>query len=149
MDVAEDDLLELLLKRKDAERQIRIASGNCPIERLLDDFLKIPRIPKNENLLEYWETKKDLFPELYSLSNIVHAAPMTQVSVERLFSSMKFILSDLRTNLSHDILDDILLVRSNKELLLEKEETFVQEKRRRVELTPQSDESVCSESTGV
>lgn len=45
---------------------------------------------------------------------------MTQVSVERLFSAMKFILSDLRTNLNHDILDDILIVRTNKAFMKKK-----------------------------
>lgn len=149
MDAADcEDLVDLEIRRRDAEREERIASGSCPIEILLDNFLKIPRIQKKENLLHYWESRKDLFPELYTLSNIVHAVPMTQVSVERLFSSMKFILSDLRTNLSHDILDDILIVRSNKEFLYEKDEIVIQEKIKRVELTSQSEGSVCSESTG-
>jgi len=33
------------------------------------------------------------YPELYILAKIVFAVPSTQVSVERLFSGLKFILS--------------------------------------------------------
>lgn len=35
-------------------------------------------------------------PQLYRLATIVHAAPATQVSVERLFSGMAYILSSLQ-----------------------------------------------------
>lgn len=38
---------------------------------------------------------------------------MTQVSVERLFSAMKFIYSDLRGNLSPELVQDILIIRCN------------------------------------
>ena len=39
--------------------------------------------------------------------------PVTQVSVERLFSSMKFILSDQRLSTKQDLLEVILLLRAN------------------------------------
>ena len=42
--------------------------------------------------------------------------PVTQVSVERLFSSMKFILSDHRASMKQDLLDAILFLRANGQL---------------------------------
>ncbi|XP_043464663.1 zinc finger BED domain-containing protein 4-like [Leptopilina heterotoma] len=116
MELDEDvDLLSLEIQRRDAERQFRLSNGGVSqIESLLDEFAKTPKIPLKEDILKYWEVRKSSSPELYSLATIVHAAPMTQVSVERLFSGMKFIISDLRTNLSHDMIDDILIVRTNK-----------------------------------
>ena len=44
------------------------------------------------------------------------AMPVTQVSVERLFSSMKFILSDHRASMKQDLLDAILFLRANVQL---------------------------------
>ena len=52
----------------------------------------------------YWESQKIKEPELFLLSQVVLALPVTQVSVERAYSGLKFILSDLRSNLSADIL---------------------------------------------
>ncbi|KYQ47162.1 hypothetical protein ALC60_13794 [Trachymyrmex zeteki] len=66
-----------------------------------------------ESILEFWENKKLTMPELYKLSKIILAAPATQVSVERLFSALKFILSLLRSNLSKELVNDILVVRCN------------------------------------
>lgn len=48
---------------------------------------------------------------LYPLSLTSLAVPATQVSVERLFSGLKFILSPLRTNMGPELLDEIMLLR--------------------------------------
>lgn len=45
---------------------------------------------------------------------IVLSVPATQVSVERLFSGLKYILFLLRTNINENILEDQLLVRANR-----------------------------------
>ncbi|XP_060856315.1 uncharacterized protein LOC132934050 [Metopolophium dirhodum] len=60
-------------------------------------------------------------PELHELAKVVFSVPGTQVSVERLFSGLKFILSPYRTNISSSNLEDQLLVRTNR--LFEKKET--------------------------
>ena len=39
--------------------------------------------------------------------------PVTQVSVERLFSALKLLKSDLRNKLKDDIIGDVLLLRAN------------------------------------
>ncbi len=53
-------------------------------------------------------------PQFFQLSEVILAVPATQVSVERGFSSLKLILSPLRTNLDPKLSEDILLVRCNK-----------------------------------
>lgn len=55
---------------------------------------------------------------------VVLSVPATQVSVERLFSGLKFILSSLRTNNNKNILENQLLVRSNK-IFCRKEKRYV------------------------
>ncbi|XP_043479763.1 uncharacterized protein LOC122509629 [Leptopilina heterotoma] len=86
-------------RKRDAESQKRFSNVSS-ISKLLDDFEKIPSLDGDLDLLQYWECHKKSSPELYKLANVVHAAPMTQVSVERLFSGMRFIFSTLRENLT-------------------------------------------------
>lgn len=68
----------------------------------------------NINILNYWKIKNTEFRTLAVLANIVHAVPATQVSVERSFSALKFIYSDQRSQLSASNMENILLVKLNK-----------------------------------
>lgn len=77
------------------------------------NYLQANEVSFDTDLMEFWRESKQLWPALYELATIIHSVPATQVSVERLFSAMKFILNDLRTSLTGDILDDILLIRAN------------------------------------
>lgn len=55
-------------------------------------------------------------PELYELSQMVLAAPCTQVSVERSFSALSVILTDRRLRISDENLANILFVKLNDDL---------------------------------
>lgn len=72
------------------------------------------RLNRRSNILQFWNEQNNNQPELYKLAMIVLSVPATQVSVERLFSGLKFILSPLRTNTKEDILEDQLLVGANR-----------------------------------
>ena len=63
-----------------------------------------------------WKIIDTLDEPLLTTAKILSAMPVTQVSVERLFSSMKFILSDHRANMKQDLLDAILFLRANVQL---------------------------------
>jgi bifunctional polynucleotide phosphatase/kinase len=52
--------------------------------------------------------------ELAELAKIIYSVPSTQVSMERLFSGLKFILSPYRTSASSKNSEDQLLVRTNR-----------------------------------
>lgn len=106
----EEDLLGAFLDATDGNNINNTESRL--IEKYLYNFRKTQRIGAKDNLITWWENKKFHMPELYQLAMIIHAMPITQVSVERLFSSMKYIFSDLRGNLSPELLDDILVIRS-------------------------------------
>ena len=80
---------------------------------LLNSFANKPRLGKNENALQYWEQFKESKRELHEFSQVVLAVQTTQVSVERAFSSLKYILSPLRTSMSEQLLENILLIRRN------------------------------------
>ncbi|CAK1589123.1 unnamed protein product [Parnassius mnemosyne] len=83
-------------------------------------FLAEPLLKSTENVLSYWEKARVRFPFLYRLSSIVLAAPITQVSVERLFSSVKFVLSNYRLSMKDDVIEDLLFIR-NTSVLSKKE----------------------------
>lgn len=87
------------------------------IESIINDYIenigKTPRLQSSDNILEYWNLNKNSKPELYQLSQILMAVPATQVSVERLFSNLAFIYNPLRSRLSENVLETIILIRSN------------------------------------
>ena len=62
-----------------------------------------------------WNGIKQLEEPLLTTAKILSAMPVTQVSVERLFSSMKFILSDQRLSMTQELLESILYLRANAE----------------------------------
>lgn len=73
------------------------------------------RINSKNSVLQFWEDNKYAFKELYELAIIINGIPPTQSSIERLFSALNFIFSDRRARLKQKMLEDILLIYSNKD----------------------------------
>lgn len=85
------------------------------VKESLIEFLNEPLLDHSQNIFSYWKLKKKSFPLLYQLAQIVLSAPATQVTVERLFSSLKFVLSNLRMSFKDNLVDDILFIRNNSD----------------------------------
>lgn len=66
----------------------------------------------NQNYLTYWNSQ-DHLPELKFIAPVLITVPVTEVSVERLFSHLNFILSKRRSHLRGELLDAILKLRTN------------------------------------
>ena len=66
---------------------------------------------KIDSIFTFWENHDS--KTLSELAKVVIAVPTTQVFVERLFSGVKYILSDLRNGLAEDSLQAIMLQRLN------------------------------------
>jgi hypothetical protein len=47
------------------------------------------------------------------VAEIACALPVTQVSVERTFSGLRYVLNDVRMRLKDDIIDAIMVLRTN------------------------------------
>ncbi|KAL5246026.1 hypothetical protein ACI65C_013434 [Semiaphis heraclei] len=110
----EDDDLELFLSSQSSYSSLNSeTSSPNDISIALHNFNRVDRLHYKTNILSYWEEQKYDKPDLYKLACVVHAVPATQVSVERSFSGLKFILSDLRSSLSSEALDAIMIIRSN------------------------------------
>lgn len=67
--------------------------------------------PLDTNVIQYWYSKRFSDPTLSKLALIVHALPATQVSAERCFSILKFILSEYRTNIRSDTLENLMFLK--------------------------------------
>lgn len=88
---------------------------NYKFKGILNSYLNYEKGLKGQTIIDFWLDNKVGFSELGRVALIIYGLPVTQVSVERNFSSLKFILSDLRYNLGEDLLNDILLIRLNKD----------------------------------
>nr|XP_029735162.1 uncharacterized protein LOC109402841 [Aedes albopictus] len=75
------------------------------------------RMPHDHNVWDHWIARKATHPQLSAVVLVVLATASSQVSVERAFSGLALILSDLRTGLSEDTLEHILLIKLNESLL--------------------------------
>ncbi|KAL5234480.1 hypothetical protein ACI65C_001890 [Semiaphis heraclei] len=79
------------------------------ILNILNGFKNVERISYTADILQYWKTRQLTDPELYQLASVVLAVPATQVSVERSFSGLKFVVSELSTSLDPELLEAIML----------------------------------------
>ena len=79
------------------------------LNKNIEKIIEIRRL-KGETV---WDVIKQLEEPLLTTAQILSAMPVTQVSVERLFSSMKFILSDQRSSMTQELLEAILFLRAN------------------------------------
>lgn len=114
------DGLEDFLKEKDNVDTCNPAkssqtSTSYTIETTLKAYhIKQTRLSHKVNILKFWKSMENIYPEIYVLAKIILSVPSTQVSVERLFSGLKFILSPYRSNINAQNLEDQLLVRTNR-----------------------------------
>lgn len=121
-DESEDDKWEL-------EFEMDLITGDFPqtpavaeitsveIRDMLQRFMKrVGRLSMKESVIEFWNTHED-HSQLFELATNLLAVPGTQVSVERLFSSLKFVVNDYRLSLSDRNIADIMLIKCNRKIL--------------------------------
>lgn len=101
------------LEQRLQEVDIQVAPLQQQFETKLKNLCYRTRLSMESNVLDYWQNKKT-DSDIYSVSQIVLATPATQVSVERAFSALAQILGPLRTNLSIENLNNILLIKLNE-----------------------------------
>ena len=105
----EEDDFENQLDRlaKESDQECRIASSG-----LLDPVRQIKQLGRLKGT-DIWGVISSYPNEIRNECFDISALPVTQVSVERLFSAMRILLSDLRSRLKSDIVDAILFLKNN------------------------------------
>lgn len=85
---------------------------------LLNNFEKdFPRIRYKTDMKTFRQEKKNKYPEIHVLAMILNAIPPAQASFERVFSTVAFVFDKGRSRLDELILQNILLIKLNKEKL--------------------------------
>lgn len=108
----EEDPLEILLKRRDSGQTTDHVERQS--STILTDITALQyqkRLDKKTDVYKYWNQHPN--KDLGSLCNTVISLPVTQVSVERTFSGLNYILNDLRFKMKDDIIDSIMVLRTN------------------------------------
>lgn len=109
----QDDVLNYL---NDIERELtseRI-SDIVKIHKEIENYSPERIKDLNINVLHYWKVKESELPILSKLAKIVQSVPATQVSVERSFSTLHWILADERNQIGANVLENILMVKLNQ-----------------------------------
>jgi len=70
----------------------------------------------NDALLSFWKSHRTRFPKLVVIARSVYSIPASQNKNERAFSAAGHVMTDLRTTLDPEHLDELLLLRSFNKL---------------------------------
>ena len=111
-----DRLMNDLGTEQEAENEpFTKQTGMKNLSKEISDYEKMPRILKTRpKSLKWWSEMKEKFPVLSKIAMIILTVPVTEVSVERMFSHLKIVLSNRRTRMDSELLESILLLRMNK-----------------------------------
>lgn len=101
----------------DSTRKTTETFDSVAFEKLFQSYDNVERIHRKHSLLEFWNERKNEDPVVYQLACIIHSIPPTQATVERAFSTLGYIYNPKRTRLSPRMLENILLIRLNKDLV--------------------------------
>lgn len=112
------DQLESYLSGLEAGETTATSSENNfeVFNQQLDSFEKTQRQPAGTKVIEFWRQNQDKYPIVFETAMQIFSISPTQVSVEELFSTVAYILSPARTSLTDEHLNDIILIRQNKQL---------------------------------
>lgn len=118
-----EDMLEQIMRELESSQHIGAAiaprsTDDCILQEI-QNFCKMGRAKATENIIIKWETDKFSFPILYELARTIMAVAPTEVSVERNFSALDFILTKRRNRLTDENLEMILLIKLNHSLFYE------------------------------
>ena len=81
------------------------------IKQTLRHFNNCTRIEKSEDIFMWWN--KHQHQDMKAIAEVALALPVTQVSVERTFSGLRYILDELRLGMKDDIIDAIMFLKCN------------------------------------
>jgi hypothetical protein len=109
---------DLMLKNLGKESEKKANSQTSQPSDALEEELKkyeasyapIPR----QNAMTWWKNRSTDFPILSAIAFDIISVPVTEVTVERLFSHLKIVVNRHRSLLKGDLINDILFLRMNE-----------------------------------
>ena len=82
-------------------------------EEEFEEYLRVPQINGSEDALKWWKDNDSKFRNLARMARQYLAVPASSASVERLFSSVGLVKSDLREKLLDKTTVDIMFAKHN------------------------------------
>ncbi|CAF2454362.1 unnamed protein product [Rotaria sp. Silwood2] len=80
--------------------------------------LKMVKTSLTDNPLDFWLENQNIFLVLSKLARPIHCIPASSVAIERQFSGAGFIINERRTALDPEQLNNIIFIRSMKNIKL-------------------------------
>jgi hypothetical protein len=85
------------------------------VEDELDAYLRVQQVSANVDPLEWWKNHEAEFPHVARMAKQYLGVPATSAAVERLFSSVGLVKSDLRGSLLDSTTIEIMWAKHNTE----------------------------------
>ena len=63
------------------------------VEAEISSYKKEKRLKTSESNIEFWKKKEMVYPKLYDMAKVLNGIPVSEVSIERLFLNVKFVLN--------------------------------------------------------
>lgn len=99
--------------------QIVTQNPAVPIRECVGAFVAANHVLTDGTILDFWNSNKLEYSDLYALAMVILSISPTQVIVERSFSVLSYVFNRLRNRLSDQMLEDILVIALNVELFHE------------------------------
>lgn len=115
----ENALEQIMRELESSNPNVGVSGPNLmhqSIVQEMDKFSAIGRAKATDDIIDRWQSDKFNFPILYELAMTVMAVAPTEVSVERNFSALDFILTKRRNRLTDENLQMILFIKLNQPL---------------------------------
>jgi len=97
----------------DREGPPAAATAAVVLRDQLGEYLAMPDIGKDGDLLGFWTMKQHVWPELACMALQYLSVPATSAAVERIFSSAGKLFSDLRKSIKDGNLESRLFAKAN------------------------------------
>lgn len=96
-----------------ASTQLKMKPRRKVIEAELEYYERMNIPNQRTNSITWWNAQKDSLPILSCVALDIICVPLSEVSVERLFSHLKFIIGKYSSTMKQNLLEDILFLRLN------------------------------------
>lgn len=103
------------LEAKKAQKA-RSSTRSTDREKLLQEleaFIEEPNVAEDCNPLQWWATNRSRFPCVADVARSILAIPATSVDSERLFSKCGLVVSDRRSSLSSQHVEQLVFLSHN------------------------------------
>lgn len=98
-------------RKRESEKMDNDALRLTEVKQTLAHFNNVPRFERTGDIFKWWQ--KHPHQDVRLLAEVALSLPVTQVSVERTFSGLRYILDDLRLGMKDDVIDAIMFLRCN------------------------------------